>query len=202
MNRNMNALETKLTGCFIIEPQILVDSRGYFMESYNADKLEKVLNYRPNFVQDNQSRSSFGVVRGLHMQTGLHKQAKLVRVVEGTVLDIAVDVRVDSKTFGQWVSVELSAENQKQLFIPKGFLHGFSVLSEKATFVYKCDSNYNKLSEKSVNPLDDELNIDWGLESQDIILSEKDREAQSFSSFEAELNNFRVKNVFAHRVKF
>ena len=183
----MNSTETKLAGCFILEPQVFVDSRGYFLESYNAEKLVKVLHHEPKFVQDNQSKSTFGVVRGLHMQTGLHQQAKLVRVLEGVVLDIAVDVRLNSKTFGEWVAVELSAENQKQLFIPKGFLHGFSVLSESATFFYKCDSSYNKLSEKSVNPLDQTLSINWGLEVDKMILSEKDSDAQSFKSFEADL---------------
>ncbi len=186
-SNNMKATETKLSGCFIIEPQIFVDSRGYFLESYNQDKLEKILNFCPKFVQDNQSRSTFGVVRGLHMQTGAHQQAKLVRVLEGEVLDIAVDVRLNSATFGQWIAVLLSSDNQKQLFIPKGFLHGFSVLSKNATFFYKCDNIYNKDSEKSVNPFDESLKIDWGVESNSIVLSEKDRTAQSFLSFTTEL---------------
>lgn len=181
----MNAIETKLNGCFILEPQVFTDERGYFFESYNEDKLAAILGYIPKFVQDNQSRSSFGVVRGLHLQSGIYAQAKLVRVLEGSVLDVAVDVRLDSPTFGEWVSVELSAENQKQLFVPRGFLHGFSVLSENATFFYKCDNKYNKVSENGVNPLDKGLNIDWKLELDDILLSIKDKEAHSFESFKA-----------------
>ena len=179
----MKGKETKLKGCFILEPQIFKDDRGYFFESYNEDKLSKILGHSPKFVQDNQSRSTFGVVRGLHLQSGEHAQAKLVRVIEGKVLDIAVDARFNSPTFGQWVAVELSADNQRQLFIPKGFLHGFSVLSEHATFFYKCDNGYNKASENGIYPLDKELNIDWGLQLEEMILSAKDEEAPSFQSF-------------------
>ena len=183
----MNVTETKLKGCFILEPKVFADDRGYFFESYNEDKLSAILGYSPKFVQDNQSRSSFGVVRGLHLQSGIHAQAKLVRVIEGTVLDVAVDVRLNSPTFGQWIAVELSAENQKQLFIPRDFLHGFSVLSENATFSYKCDNGYNKASENGVNPLDATLGIDWGIASNQIILSEKDQEAQSFNDYKSAL---------------
>lgn len=179
----MKATETKLKGCFILEPTVFEDSRGYFFESYNENKLEGILGYKPIFVQDNQSNSSYGVIRGLHMQTGEYSQAKLVRVVEGAVIDVAVDVRPDSETFGQSVAVELSAENKKQLFIPRGFLHGFSVITEKATFFYKCDNGYNKESENGVNPLDKEINIDWGIPVDKMIISEKDQEAQSFEEF-------------------
>lgn len=179
----MKAIETKLKGCFIIEPTVFEDSRGYFFESYNENKMEDILGYKPNFVQDNQSNSSYGVIRGLHMQAGEHSQAKLVRVVEGAVIDVAVDVRVDSPTFGQSVAVELSADNKRQLFIPRGFLHGFSVISEKATFFYKCDNGYNKASEDGVNPLDEEIAIDWGIPLDKMIISEKDQEAQSFEEF-------------------
>lgn len=179
----MKGTETKLKGCFILEPQVFIDDRGYFFESYNFDKVKEILGYAPTFVQDNQSKSTFGVVRGLHMQSGEHSQAKLVRVIEGKVLDIAVDARLNSPTFGEWVAVELSAENQKQLFVPRGFLHGFSVLSESATFFYKCDNVYNKASENGVNPLDATLNIDWGLQLDEMTLSSKDEEAQSFKSF-------------------
>lgn len=179
----MKVTETKLKGCFILEPTVFEDSRGYFFESYNENKLEEILGYKPTFVQDNQSRSSYGVVRGLHMQVGEYAQAKLVRVIEGSVIDVAVDVRPNSETYGESVAIELSVDNKKQLFIPRGFLHGFSVISEKATFFYKCDNNYNKASEDGVNPLDDELNIDWQIAINQMIISEKDQEAQSFSTF-------------------
>ena len=179
----MKATETKLKGCFILEPTVFEDSRGYFFESYNENKLEDILGYKPMFVQDNQSNSSYGVIRGLHTQTGEHSQAKLVRVVEGAVIDVAVDVRPDSETFGESVAVELSADNKKQLFIPRGFLHGFSVITEKATFFYKCDNGYNKESENGINPLDAQINIDWGIPVDKMIISEKDQEAQSFEEF-------------------
>jgi dTDP-4-dehydrorhamnose 3,5-epimerase len=179
----MKGIETKLKGCFILEPTVFEDERGYFFESFNENKLEAILGFKPSFVQDNQSKSSYGVLRGLHMQAGEHSQAKLVRVVEGAVIDVAVDVRKDSPTFGQSVAVKLSAENKRQLFVPRGFLHGFSVVSESAVFFYKCDNGYNKESEDGVNPLDSDLAIDWQLESKDMVLSGKDKEAQSFSDF-------------------
>lgn len=178
---NLKAVETKLKGCFILEPNVFKDDRGYFFESYNELKLEQILGCKPNFVQDNQSKSSFGVVRGLHMQGGDFSQAKLVRVLEGSVLDVVVDVRTDSETFGESFSIELTADNNKQLFIPKGFLHGFSVLSEEAVFFYKCDDFYNKESERGINPLDKSLNIDWKISEDQMILSEKDKEAPEFS---------------------
>ena len=181
----MNAIETKLKGCFILEPTVFEDERGYFFESYNENKLEQILGYKPTFVQDNQSKSSYGVVRGLHMQAGEHAQAKLVRVVEGTVIDVAVDVRPGSATYGQAVAVELSAENKRQLFIPRGFLHGFSVISETAVFFYKCDNGYNKASEDGVYPLDQDLAIDWQVPAEQMLLSEKDKEAQTFAAFKA-----------------
>lgn len=177
----MKATETKLKGCFILEPTIFKDDRGYFFESYNELKLEQILGYKPKFVQDNQSKSSYGVIRGLHMQAGNFSQAKLVRVLEGAVLDVVVDARKDSETFGESFSIELTAENNKQLFIPKGFLHGFSVLSEEAVFFYKCDDFYNKESEAGINPLDKSLNIDWKIAEDLMILSEKDKDAPEFS---------------------
>ena len=183
----MKGIATKLEGCFILEPQVFEDERGYFYESFNQTKISEILGYSPIFVQDNQSRSQYGVVRGLHLQGGEYAQAKLVRVIEGKVLDIAVDVRPDSPTFGQWISVELSAENKRQLFIPRGFLHGFSVLSDHATFFYKCDNGYNKASENGVNPLDVDLAIDWQIPLDQMILSEKDQEAQSFENFKINL---------------
>ncbi|ASW76151.1 dTDP-4-dehydrorhamnose 3,5-epimerase [Chryseobacterium piperi] len=179
----MRAKETKLKGCFILEPTVFEDERGYFFESYNEVKLEEILGYRPTFVQDNQSRSSYGVVRGLHMQAGEFAQAKLVRVIEGSVIDVVVDVRVGSPTYGESVAVELNTENKRQLFIPRGFLHGFSVISENATFFYKCDNIYNKASESGINPLDTELNIDWKIPVEQMIISEKDKDAQLFNYF-------------------
>lgn len=179
----MKGIETKLKGCFILEPTVFEDSRGYFFESYHEDKIQEILGYKPIFVQDNQSNSSYGVIRGLHMQAGVHSQAKLVRVVEGAVIDVAIDVRPGSETYGQSVSVELSAENKKQLFIPRGFLHGFSVISKKATFFYKCDNGYNKASEDGINPLDLDIAIDWKIPADKMIISSKDLEAQSFATF-------------------
>ena len=183
----MTYTETKLKGCFILEPTVFEDERGYFFESFNETKLAAILGYTPHFVQDNQSKSQFGVVRGLHLQAGEHAQAKLVRVVEGKVLDVAVDVRPGSPTFGQHISVELSAENRKQLFVPRGFLHGFSVLSENAVFFYKCDNNYHKEAEDGVNPLDTELAVDWQIPTEQMILSQKDQEAQSFEGLRLKL---------------
>jgi len=177
----MKATETKLKGCFIIEPSVFGDSRGYFFESYSQVKFKELTGLDPFFLQDNQSSSNYGVLRGLHQQTGEFAQAKLVRVLEGKVLDVAVDVREGSATFGQYVAVELSAENKLQLFIPRGFLHGFAVLSEKATFFYKCDNLYNKESEDGVNPLDETLAIDWKIPADQIILSDKDKVARAFN---------------------
>lgn len=181
----MNAIETKLKGCFILEPAVFEDERGYFFESYNENKLEQILGYKPTFVQDNQSKSSYGVVRGLHMQAGEYSQAKLVRVVEGAVIDVAVDVREGSDTYGQAVAVELSADNKRQLFIPRGFLHGFSVISESAVFFYKCDNGYNKEAEDGVYPLDASFDIDWQVPVEQMLLSEKDKDAQTFEAFKA-----------------
>jgi dTDP-4-dehydrorhamnose 3,5-epimerase len=175
--------ETKLAGCFILEPNVFEDERGYFFEAFNDEKFEQIVGATPAFVQDNQSQSQYGVVRGLHMQAGDHAQAKLVRVLEGKVLDVAVDVRPGSPTYGQSVAVELSAENKRQLYVPRGFLHGFSVLSENAVFFYKCDNHYNKVAEDGVHPLDSMLGIDWQVPMENMILSEKDQEAQSFTSF-------------------
>ena len=170
----MNVIETKLKGCFIIEPRVFQDNRGYFFESFNQQQFNKLTNTTTNFVQDNESFSSKGVLRGLHYQLGKFAQAKLVRVVKGKVLDVAVDIREDSETFGKHVAVELSAESKKQLFVPRGFAHGFIVLSETAIFSYKCDNYYNKESEGGIIYNDPQLNIDWQLSSNDLSLSEKD----------------------------
>lgn len=172
----MQAQETKLKGCFILEPQVFGDARGYFFESFNSLKFEALTGQNAHFVQDNQSSSTYGVVRGLHFQKGEHAQAKLVRVLEGVVLDVAVDLRPDSPTYLQWVAVELSAENKLQLYVPRGFAHGFSVLSPTAVFAYKCDNHYNKASEGGVRYNDPTLNIDWRIPEDKMLLSDKDLE--------------------------
>ena len=170
----MNFIPTKLDGCFVIEPKIFNDERGYFLESFNENTFQNGIGKRVQFVQDNQSYSSKGVLRGLHYQTGEHAQAKLVRVLQGEVLDVVVDIRPDSKTYGESFSVVLSGENQKQFFIPRGFAHGFLVLSETATFFYKCDNFYNKESEGGIIYNDGSLNIDWQFPFNELIISEKD----------------------------
>jgi len=172
----MKTTETKLKGCSIIEPAVFEDDRGYFFESFNTNKLNEAIGKNINFVQDNQSYSYRGVIRAIHYQKGEHAQAKLVRVLCGKVLDIAIDLRPESPTFGQHVAVELSAENKKQLFIPRGFGHGFSVLSETAEFFYKCDNFYNKASEGGIIYNDPRLNIDWKLPINEIKVSQKDLE--------------------------
>ena len=170
----MNFIESKLKGCFILEPKVILDERGYFMESFNQKTFHNGTGQTIDFVQDNQSFSTRGVLRGLHYQTGEHAQAKLVRVLQGEVLDVAGDLRPESKTYGHYESVLLSAENQKQFFIPRGFAHGFLVLSETATFFYKCDNFYNKESEGGIMFEDVTLNIDWRLSKDRLIISEKD----------------------------
>ncbi len=171
----MNFIPTKLQGCFIIEPKIITDERGYFMESFNEDTFQKGVNQQVHFVQDNQSFSSKGVLRGFHYQTGAHAQAKLVRVLHGEVLDIAVDIRPGSPTYGQYEAVILSGENQKQFFVPRGFAHGFLVLSETATFFYKCDNFYNKESEGGISYNDKTINVNWDFPVEELIISEKDK---------------------------
>lgn len=170
----MKVFKTEIDGVFIIEPVVFEDERGYFFESYNQEDLKKQgIDY--NFIQDNQSKSRYGAIRGIHFQKGDYAQAKLVRVLEGTVLDVAVDLRRGSPTFGKHVAVELSAENRRQLMIPRGFGHGFSVLSETAVFAYKCDNVYNKASEGGLRYDDPALGIDWKIDPSKAILSEKDK---------------------------
>lgn len=170
----MNFIKTEIDGVFIIEPQFFGDARGYFFESYNRAEFTK--NGIPNvFVQDNQSGSSYGVIRGLHCQLGEHAQAKLVSVISGKVLDVAVDIRKGSPTFGRHIAVELSGENRRQLFIPRHFLHGFSVLSNEAIFNYKCDNLYCKEAEFGIRYDDPEIGVDWKIPEDKIITSEKDR---------------------------
>jgi dTDP-4-dehydrorhamnose 3,5-epimerase len=170
----MNIKQTKLKGCFIIEPQVFKDKRGYFLESFNQKIFNQYTEENTTFVQDNESFSSKGVLRGLHYQTGDYSQAKLVRVIKGEVLDVAVDIRKDSSTFGQYESVVLSGDNKKQLFVPRGFAHGFVVLSDVAIFSYKCDNFYNKEFEAGIIYNDPTINIDWILNQNDLIVSEKD----------------------------
>jgi dTDP-4-dehydrorhamnose 3,5-epimerase len=179
----MNFIETKLKGCFIIEPKVFGDKRGYFLESFNYQKFNAAIGFDVRFIQDNQSYSSYGVLRGLHLQTGDDAQAKLVRVLSGKVLDVAVDVRPGSNTYGQHVAVELSHENKKQLFVPRGFAHGFVVLSETAEFFYKVDNYYAPQSESGLLFNDPELNIDWGVEAEKIIIAAKDLEQPTLANF-------------------
>jgi dTDP-4-dehydrorhamnose 3,5-epimerase len=171
----MKFTETHLQGCFILEPTIHGDHRGYFYESYNKQVFEEGIGTSVNFVQDNQSSSTYGTLRGLHFQKGVHAQAKLVRVLSGEVLDIAVDIRPQSPTFKQHIALKLSGENKKQLFVPRGFAHGFVTLSEHAEFIYKCDNLYNKEAEGGIIYNDPKLSIDWVLESEKIIMSDKDK---------------------------
>ena len=178
----MKVSETKLKGCFIIEPKLFKDDRGYFFESFNQREFEKETGIKVNFIQDNESYSSKGVLRGLHIQKGKYAQAKLVRVIKGEVLDVAVDLRNDSPTFGEYISIEISEENKKQLFIPRGFAHGFIVLSNTALLSYKCDNYYNKESEGGIIYNDKDLNIDWQLNDNEIIISEKDTFLPTFKS--------------------
>ncbi len=172
----MKISKTDIEGVYVIEPQVFEDERGYFFESYNQAKMEEAgLHY--NFIQDNQSKSCYGTIRGIHFQKGEYSQAKLVRVLSGAVLDVAVDLRKDSPTFGKYVAVELTAENKKQLMIPRGFGHGFSVLSKEAVFAYKCDNVYNKASEGGLRYNDPDINVDWKINLNDAVLSEKDKNA-------------------------
>lgn len=175
----MKVIETHLEGCFIIEPTVFGDSRGNFFESFNQQRFNELSGLNISFVQDNQSISQRGVLRGLHFQKGTHAQAKLVRVIKGKVLDVAVDIRPESSTFGKVFSIELSGENNKQLFVPRGFAHGFSVLENNTIFAYKCDNYYNKQSEGGIIFDDPSLNIDWKLNKDEIMLSDKDKELKS-----------------------
>lgn len=167
--------ETSLSGCFILDPKVIRDERGYFMESFNERRFCEGVGKEVRFVQDNQSVSSKGVLRGLHYQTGVHAQGKLVRVISGEVLDVAVDIRPESPTYGQYEAVLLSGENQRQFYIPEGFAHGFLVLSETAVFFYKCTNFYNKESEGGIIYNDATVGIDWGVPLQGLIISEKDQ---------------------------
>lgn len=169
----MNVIKTDIEGVVIIEPKVFGDDRGYFFESFSQPRFDELV--RPiRFVQDNESKSKYGVLRGLHFQKGKHAQSKLVRVVKGRVLDVAVDIRKGSPTFGRYVAVELTEDNHRLLFIPRGFAHGFSVLSEEVVFQYKCDNLYAPESEGSIIWNDPDIGIDWGLAAEDVVLSPKD----------------------------
>jgi len=171
----IKATETKLKGCFIIEPTIFEDERGYFFESFNHKDFCEAIGLDVNFVQDNQSFSKKGVLRGLHFQKGEYAQAKLVSVLEGRIQDVVVDLRKNSSTFGEYLSVELSSETKKQLFVPRGFAHGFLTLSNSATVFYKCDNYYNLEAEAGIRYDDSGLAIKWEIYPKDMLLSEKDR---------------------------
>lgn len=175
----MPFLQTPIKDLKVFEPKVFEDERGYFYESYNWKTFQKG-GVTTNFVQDNQSYSTYGVLRGLHYQVAPYVQAKLVRVLEGEVLDVAVDMRENSPTYGKWYSVRLSAENKRQLFIPRGFAHGFVVLSPTATFFYKCDNYYSHSHEGGILFNDPTLAIDWEIPAEDIIVSEKDKMLQAF----------------------
>ncbi len=177
----MKIIKTELEDCFIIEPQVFKDERGSFFESFNKEVFKEKTGIDINFVQDNQSISKKGVIRGLHIQKGEYAQSKLVRVVKGEILDVVVDVRENSSTFGKTFSCILSEENKKQLFIPKGFLHGFATLKNDSIVFYKCDNYYNKKAEHGVLYNDSYLNIDWVLKQDEVILSEKDSKLKNFT---------------------
>ena len=182
----MNITETSLHGLYVIEPKIIEDKRGYFFESFNENKFKNA-GIRVNaFVQDNQSKSGYGVIRGLHYQLNPHAQTKLVRVLEGEIFDVAVDIREGSPGFGKWYGVHLSAEEKNQLYIPRGFAHGFSVLSETAVVLYKCDDFYKPDAERGIFCFDDILNIDWQIPSEQAVISSRDQKMPVFH--QAEMN--------------
>ena len=179
----MEVIKTEIEGVVIIEPRIFKDERGYFYESFSQREFEEKV-CRTTFVQDNQSKSSYGVLRGLHFQKPPYSQSKLVRCIKGAVLDVAVDIRKGSPTFGKYVAVELTEDNHRQFFVPRGFAHGFAVLSDEAVFQYKCDNFYNKESEGAVAWNDPQLGIDWRVPADKIILSEKDKLSKSVAEAE------------------
>lgn len=179
----MKAVELGIAGVILIEPRIFGDERGYFFEAYNQEAYHQA-GIEVNFIQDNESRSSYCVIRGLHFQLAPYTQAKLLRVIEGRILDVVVDLRRDSATFGKHLAVELDSESKRQLFVPRGFAHGFSVLSEHAVIGYKCDNLYAPQCERSIRPDDPELGIDWRVPYEMAILSPKDRAGKNFCDSE------------------
>ena len=181
----MEVIKTDIEGLVIIKPKVFGDERGYFLESFNLDWFRENIQKDISFVQDNESKSSKGVLRGLHFQKPPFEQAKLVRVIEGSVIDVAVDLRKDSTTYGKSFAIELTAENKLQLFVPRGFAHGFFVNSETAIFSYKVDNNYAPKFEDGIIWNDKDLNIDWQIMNETILLSEKDKTLQQFSQFKS-----------------
>jgi len=180
----MKFIQTKISDVIIIEPTVFGDNRGYFLESFNLEKFEENV-YPIKFVQDNESKSSKGVLRGLHFQKPPFNQAKLVRCIEGRVMDVAVDIRKGSPTYGKHVAIELTGENKRQLFVPRGFAHGFSVLSDTAVFAYKVDNRYAPESDSGIKYDDKELNIDWGLNKEEVQLSVKDKNLSFFKDLDS-----------------
>ena len=181
----MNIIKTGIEGPIIIEPRIFGDNRGYFFESFNSREFAEKTGLNINFVQDNESKSRYGVLRGLHFQLPPYTQSKLVRVVKGRVLDVAVDIRKGSPTYGKYVSCEMTEENHRQFFVPKGFAHGFCVLSEEAVFQYKCDEFYHPEAEGAIAWNDPEIAIQWPISSNEVILSEKDMHHPCLKDFES-----------------
>lgn len=180
----MEVIKTAIDGVYILEPRIFRDDRGYFFESFSQREFEEKIG-KINFVQDNESKSSYGVMRGLHFQRPPYAQSKLVRCVKGAVLDVAVDIRKGSPTYGQHVAVELTADNHRQFFIPRGFAHGFAVLSEEAIFQYKCDNFYAPQADGGISILDASLNIAWQIPTEKAILSEKDTKHPLLQDFDS-----------------
>ena len=181
----INVIQTKLDGVLIIEPKVFGDARGYFLESFNAKEFAEKTGLNINFVQDNESMSSYGVMRGLHFQRPPYTQSKLVRCVKGAVLDVAVDIRKGSPTYGQHVAVELTEDNHRQFFVPRGFAHGFAVLTETAVFQYKCDNFYAPQADGGISILDNSLGIDWKIPTDKALLSEKDTKHALLKDFES-----------------
>ena len=179
----MNYIETSIKGVWVIEPKVFADKRGYFFESWKKEEFESHIG-KVDFVQDNESRSSYGVLRGLHYQKGEFSQAKLVRVIKGKVLDVAVDLRKSSPTFGKYVAVELSEDNKRQFFIPRGFAHGFVVLSDDAIFTYKVDNVYAPQAEAGIKWNDETVNVEWPIPAADVIVSDKDDKAVALKDAE------------------
>ncbi|MBP3678945.1 MAG: dTDP-4-dehydrorhamnose 3,5-epimerase [Bacteroidaceae bacterium] len=183
----MEVIKTEIDGVFILEPKIFKDARGYFFESFSSREFEEKV-CKTTFVQDNESFSSYGVLRGLHFQKPPYSQSKLVRVIKGAVLDVAVDIRKGSPTFGKHVAVELTAENHRQLFIPRGFAHGFAVLSDEVLFQYKCDNYYAPQSEGGIAWDDSQLNIDWRIPRDKVLLSDKDTLHPKLADYESDFD--------------
>ena len=176
----MNVIKTDIEGVVIVEPDVFGDARGYFFEAFKKEEFESHIGKKVDFIQDNESKSAFGVLRGLHYQKGEYSQAKLVRVIKGRVFDVAVDLRKSSPTFGKYVSIELTEDNKRQFFIPRGFAHGFLVLSEEAIFTYKVDNAYTPSAEESIRFDDPQINVDWPVAPEQILLSEKDKNGKRF----------------------